>query len=97
MLAVDRGLARSACRASPFIDARQGWQRVSMGEGTKGARVFDWACLPVVHRGIDDQQHWMLIRRSVVDPTNLAGLTDLWTDRDDFTGNGVGSGETLEN
>jgi SRSO17 transposase len=55
-----------------LIDARQGWQRVSMGEGTKGARVFDWACLPVVHRGIDDQQHWMLIRRSVVDPTNLA-------------------------
>jgi len=49
----------------------QGFQRVSMGEGTKGARVFDWACLRVLHHGIDDQQHWLLIRRSVVDPTHV--------------------------
>jgi hypothetical protein len=42
-----------------------------MGEGTKGARVFDWVCLPVWHRGIDDQQHWLLIRRSVTDQTEV--------------------------
>jgi len=54
-----------------LVDAGQGWQRVSMGEGTKGARVFDWASLAVLHHGIDDQQHWVLIRRSVVDSTRL--------------------------
>ena len=54
-----------------LVDAMQGFERVSMGEGTKGARVFDWACLRVLHHGIDDQQHWLLIRRSVVDPTHV--------------------------
>jgi SRSO17 transposase len=52
-------------------DAEPRWQRVSMGEGTKGERVFDWVCLPVWHRGSDDQQHWLLIRRSVTDQTEL--------------------------
>jgi SRSO17 transposase len=54
-----------------LVDAMQGFERVSMGEGTKGARVFDWAYLRVLHRGIDDQQHWLLIRRSVVDSTHV--------------------------
>jgi SRSO17 transposase len=55
-----------------LVDATQGFQRVSMGEGTKGARMFDWACLRVLHHGVNDQQHWVLIRRSVVDPTKCA-------------------------
>jgi SRSO17 transposase len=55
-----------------LVDAEQRWQRLSMGEGTKGARMFDWGCLSVWHRGLDDQHHWLLIRRSVVDPTDFA-------------------------
>jgi len=47
------------------------WQRLSMGEGTKGPRFFDWACLPTLSHGRDDQQHWVLIRRSVADPTDF--------------------------
>jgi SRSO17 transposase len=27
----------------------QDWQRLSMGDGTKGPRLFDWACVPVLH------------------------------------------------
>lgn len=54
-----------------LMDAMQGFQRVSMGEGTKGARLFDWASSPILHRGINDQQHWLLIRRSVVDSTHV--------------------------
>jgi SRSO17 transposase len=51
-----------------FIQAAD-WQRLSMGEGTKGPRWFDWACLPMLHRCEDDGQHWLLIRRLTTDPS----------------------------
>jgi hypothetical protein len=44
------------------------WQRLSMSEGTKGPRLFDWACVPILHRWEDDGQHFLLIRRSLSDP-----------------------------
>jgi SRSO17 transposase len=43
------------------------WQRLSMSEGTKGPRLFDWARVPVLHRWEDDGCHWLLIRRSLTD------------------------------
>lgn len=43
------------------------WQRLSMSEGTKGPRLFDWACVPILHRWQPDGQHWLLLRRSVTD------------------------------
>jgi SRSO17 transposase len=48
------------------------WQRLSMGEGSKGPRWFDWACLPVLCACQDDGQHFLLIRRSCTDPTDKA-------------------------
>ena len=51
--------------------AEQDWQAVSMGEGTKGPRVYEWACLPIFHGEIQDSQHWLLIRRSATDRTEL--------------------------
>lgn len=45
------------------------WQRLSMNEGTKGPRWFDWAVLPILHRWEDDGRHWLLIRRRLDDPT----------------------------
>jgi SRSO17 transposase len=47
----------------------QDWQRLSMGDGTKGPRLFDWACVPVLHRWVDDGKHWLLIRRRTDDPS----------------------------
>ena len=44
------------------------WQRLSMGEGTKGPRWFDWVCLPILDHCEDDKQHWLLIRRLLTDP-----------------------------
>src|SRR5229473_8508775 len=41
----------------------QDWQRLSMSLGTKGERLFDWAIVPQVHRGIVDGCHWMVLRR----------------------------------
>ncbi len=46
----------------------QDWQRLSMSQGTKGPRLFDWALLPVVHQGVVDGCHWLLIRRCIDDP-----------------------------
>jgi SRSO17 transposase len=47
----------------------QDWQRLSMGEGTKGPRWFDWACLPILHHCEEDGQHFLLIRRLPTDPS----------------------------
>ena len=32
----------------------QDWHRLSMSQGTKGPRMFDWAIVPVVHQGVVD-------------------------------------------
>jgi hypothetical protein len=37
--------------------------------GTKGPLLFEWACLPILHRWEDDGQHWLLIRRIPTQPT----------------------------
>jgi SRSO17 transposase len=48
------------------------WQRLAMSEGTKGPRLFDWACVPILHRWEDDGRHWLLIRRNLTDPQEKA-------------------------
>jgi SRSO17 transposase len=48
------------------------WQRLSQSLGTKGERLFDWARLPVVHAGTVDGRHWLLGRRCLDDPYELA-------------------------
>jgi SRSO17 transposase len=45
------------------------WQRLSMGEGTKGPRWFDWVCLPILDHCEDDEQHFLLIRRLPTNPS----------------------------
>jgi SRSO17 transposase len=45
------------------------WQHLSMSEGTKGPRLFDWAIVPMLHQWEDDARHWLLIRRCVNDPS----------------------------
>lgn len=44
------------------------WYRLSMQEGTKGPRLFDWALVPLLHRWEADGRHFLLIRRNLVDP-----------------------------
>jgi SRSO17 transposase len=45
------------------------WQRLSMSEGTKGPRLFDWAVMPILHRWEEDGRHFLLVRRRLDDPT----------------------------
>jgi hypothetical protein len=48
------------------------WHRLSSSLGTKGERLFDWARLPVVQAGSVDGCHWLLMRRCLDDPNELA-------------------------
>jgi hypothetical protein len=48
---------------------QQEWRRFSVKTGTKGPLLFEWACLPILHRWEDDGQHWLLIRRIPTNPT----------------------------
>jgi SRSO17 transposase len=67
---------------------RTGWQRLSAGDGAKGPRLYDWACLPC--DWLDAASGWrkgLLIRRKLAHPEVLtfyltlapeaAGLSDL--------------------
>jgi hypothetical protein len=51
-----------------FVLHQQDWQRLSMSEGTKGPRLFDWAVVPMLQRWEDDARHFLLIGRSMADP-----------------------------
>ncbi|MFL5586600.1 MAG: IS701 family transposase [Ktedonobacteraceae bacterium] len=44
------------------------WQCLSMSQGTKGPRLFDWVKVPILHHWQDDGRHWLLIRRCMDDP-----------------------------
>jgi SRSO17 transposase len=48
-----------------------GWARVSCGDGTKGAREYDWALRPVNAPEPETYARWVLIRRSVSDPSDV--------------------------
>jgi SRSO17 transposase len=48
------------------------WQRLSMSQGTKGERLFDWAIVPQVHRTIVDGCHFLVIRRCLDAPFQKA-------------------------
>jgi SRSO17 transposase len=61
-------VASIAKQALPASD----WQRLSQSLGTKGERLFDWALLPIVHAGIVDGRHFLVIRRCLDNPDELA-------------------------
>ncbi len=48
------------------------WVRLSAGEGSQGPRWYDWACLRLPYATAAGMGQWLLTRRSVSDPTELA-------------------------
>ena len=48
------------------------WASVSAGEGSQGERLYDWACLRLPFPTADGHAQWLLARRSLHDPTELA-------------------------
>ena len=53
----------------------QAFKKLSAGQGAKGPRVYSWARTPVGLPGKPDEPlkaGWLLIRRSLADPTDCA-------------------------
>jgi len=49
----------------------EGWERLSAGDGAKGPRWYDWMWLPLAAPWQPDWRRWLLVRRSLSDPTAL--------------------------
>src|SRR5262245_36641601 len=49
----------------------EGWTRLSAGAGTKGLRGYEWRWLPLAAPMLPAWRRWLLVRRSVSDPTDL--------------------------
>lgn len=58
-----RSRRMTVAEAEALLVTEQDWQRLSMSEGTKGPRLFDWAAVPILHQWQDDGRHWLLVRR----------------------------------
>ncbi len=52
------------------------WRRLSAGAGSKGERLYEWALLPLFRLQLSEEErywgHWLLVRRNVEDPEELA-------------------------
>lgn len=62
----------TVAEAEALLVYRQDWQRLSMSDGTKGPRCFEWALLPILHQWEDDGRHFLLIRRCLDGPSEKA-------------------------
>ena len=61
-------------RADALIAAApaRSWQRLSTGAGAHGPREFDWARVAITAGAEPGRGHWLLARRPVSDPVELA-------------------------
>jgi SRSO17 transposase len=48
------------------------WVRRAAGDGAKGPRLYEWACVRLPRLPEDGMHKWVLVRRSLADPTDLA-------------------------
>jgi SRSO17 transposase len=68
----ERGSARADALAA--VAPVLAWKRRSCGDGVKGPRLYDWAVATLPDTGTAEHGHtrWLLIRRSIAKPTELA-------------------------
>jgi len=61
-------------RADALIAAlpARSWQRLSAGAGAHGPREYHWARVPVAAGASTGRGHWLLARRSLADPAEIA-------------------------
>ena len=48
------------------------WKRMSCGDGVHGPRLYDWVRVPIRPHWRPGRGHWLLARRSITDPTEIA-------------------------
>ncbi|MCX8567272.1 MAG: SRSO17 transposase [Glomeribacter sp. 1016415] len=61
----------SAAQLIAALEPQQ-WQRCACGQGTKGPRVYDWALYPINTADELKKQRYLLARRSVREPSEIA-------------------------
>lgn len=69
-----QGEAKRVDRIAAGLEADQ-WQRLSAGEGSKGPRLFDWACVELEKPEQEGWQKCLVVRRSLMiseKPADLA-------------------------
>jgi SRSO17 transposase len=66
--------AGTEARADELIAALPGkaWRRLSVGAGAHGPREYDWARAPIRIGWQAGRGHWLLARRSITQPTEIA-------------------------
>jgi SRSO17 transposase len=52
--------------------APEDWQRLSAGDGSKGPRLYDWACAFLNNQEEERFERFLLIRRSIAKPAEVA-------------------------
>ena len=74
----------AASRLAASLPTRA-WRRLSAGAGSKGDRLSDWARLRLTRLQQPPWDHWLLVRRSCKDPTDLAYYVVYGPDRTTLT------------
>jgi len=69
---VDGGAGREEVAAVAARLAPPEWERLSAGNGAKGPRLYDWALIPLREPAPAGWERFLLVRRSLSDPTELA-------------------------
>jgi len=50
----------------------EAWSSLSAGTGSQGERLYDWACVQLAYESAPGTAHWLLARRSLSDPIEVA-------------------------
>jgi SRSO17 transposase len=67
------GLTQRRVKSLAALAPADAWQRLKVGAGTKGPRLFDWAAVAINHPYEPRSwQRWVLLRRSCSDPEDIA-------------------------
>ena len=69
---VCRGLRQARAKALLAEVPAGAWERLSCGPGAKGPRLYDWALLPTNSPEPEEYARWLLLRRSVSRPAEVA-------------------------
>jgi SRSO17 transposase len=67
-------IAGAQRRADELVAAlpSRAWRRISAGAGAHGPRDYDWARIPIRMGWARGRGHWLLARRSISDPNQIA-------------------------
>jgi SRSO17 transposase len=66
------GTQQQTVRAVVQRLSARAWHRLSCGDGSKGERVYEWARVPLLTILMPGRQRWLLVRRQVSAPHEMA-------------------------